>query len=197
MSRADRDFRTDHLSERRRAIEDRIETGIMAGVLAALPTAAVLAIGGVIAEVGPATPFYAIISILAPGPLEAALTASVEGVDPAFAQQPFVGGLGICLVLGAISGVVFAFGTRHRQVKGPVLYLLGVLHAVVMMCFFYLGALRTVGVMTGLETDAMSLSTIIGWPTLVLAHVAHGLALAWLVRSRLLAPRQVFARPDS
>lgn len=196
-NRTKKDFRTDHLSERRRTLENRLETGILAGVVSVIPTVGLLALGGILAGVGPATPFYAIVSVLAPGALESALTSTVEGVDPVFFQRPFVGGLGICLVLGAISGVVFAIGTHRRDVHGPVRYVLGALHGVVMMCLFYLGAMRTVGVMTDLEVDAMSLSTIIGWPILIVAHVAHGVALAWLLQSRLLAPRQVFDRPGS
>jgi len=175
----------DDRSSKRRRLEARVETGILAGVVSALPTTAILALGGVLAGVGPAAPFYAIVSILSPGALESALADHAEGVAPAFYQQQFVVGFGICLVLAAVSGVVFAIGTRDRRIDGWVRYLLGGMHGIAMMSFFYLGALQAVGALAHLEVDAMSLSTLIGWPILVTAHVVHGVVLARVVKSRL------------
>jgi len=191
------DFRTDHHSARRRRLENQVESGIIAGVVSALPTAGILALGGVLAGVGPASPFYAVISILSPGALESALADHAEGVEPTFFQQQFVGGFGLCLFLGVVSGLVFAIGTRRRPVRGWPRYLLGALHGIVMMSFFYLGALQAVGALAGLEVDAMSLSRLVGWPVLVVAHLVHGVVLAWVSGSRLVAPEQVFPTPGS
>jgi len=175
----------DHRSTARQNLESQLEAGIIAGIISALPTTAILALGGIIAGYGPAAPFYAVVSILSPGALESALAEHAEDATPTFFQQQFAVGFGLCLVLAAISGVVYALGTRRRTVVGWARYLLGGLHGVVMMCFFYLGALQTVGAIAHLEVDAMSLSHLIGWPVLVLAHVVHGVVLARVIRSRL------------
>ena len=180
---------------RRWQLEGKVETGLICGVASALPTAGMLALGGVLAGVGPAVPFYAIMSILAPDPLTLSLAATVEGATPDFFQQAFSAGLGICLVLGALSGVVFILGMSRRPVQGVARYVVGAFHGVAMMCFFYLGGMRLVGMALGLEVDAMSLSTVIGWPALVAAHAVHGVVLAWLSTTRLAARREVFAQP--
>jgi len=172
-------------SVRRRRLEADVESGIVSGIVSALPTTAVIALGGVLAGVGPAAPFYAIVSILSPGALESALADHAEGVTPAFYQQQFVVGFGLCLVLAAVSGVVFALGTRDRHITGWVRYLLGGMHGIAMMSLFYLGALQAVGALLDLQVDAMCLSTLIGWPVLVTAHVVHGVVLARVAGSRL------------
>ncbi len=179
------DLGPDPLSERRRAFETTVESGLVSGIISAFPTAGILALGGIFAGYGPAAPFYAIVSIMSPGALEVA-RADYAANDPiTFLQQQFIGGFGICLMLGAISGVIFAIGIRKRTIRGWIRYVLGGLHGVVMMCLFYLGALQIVGAVAGLETDAMSLSTLVGWPILVVAHIVHGVVLSWVIRSRL------------
>lgn len=186
--------RGDHLTPARRQLENHVESGIMAGVVSAMATAAVLSLGGVLAGVGPWVPFYAVVAIVDPGALEAAQGEISQGLAVTFYQQQFTGGLGVCLLLGAVSGVVFALGIRRHRVEGWVRYLLGAFHGILMMCFFYLGVLQGLGVLTGLQADAMSLSRVVGWPMLVAAHAAHGLVLARVLRSRLASTKNVFAQ---
>jgi hypothetical protein len=189
------DLGPDPLSERRRAFETTVESGLVSGIISAFPTAGILALGGIFAGYGPAAPFYAIVSVLSPGALEIAREDHAAGDPVTFLQQQFIGGFGICLILGAISGVIFAIGIRKRTIRGGIRYVLGGLHGVLMMCIFYLGALQIVGAMADLEVDSLSLSTLVGWPILVLAHIAHGLVLAWVIRSRLTEQGPAFGPP--
>ena len=116
-----------------------------------------------------------------------------QGVEVSYFQQQFVGGLGICLVLGAVSGTVFALGTLRYRLSGRIRYLLGAIHGVLMMCLFYVGALQVVGVLLDISADTSSLSRLLGWPTLVLVHAVHGMVVAAVLKSRLAANGNVFA----
>jgi len=190
----------DPMSPARRRIESLVEAGLVSGVVSAVATAGLLALAGIVAGVGPVVPFYAIVAIIDPGPLHMAQGELAQGADVSFFQPQFVGGLGACLILGAVSGVIFALGLRNHHVSGWVRYVVGGIHGVLMMCLFYLGAVRSVAVLAGIEADAMSLSNIVGWPALVTIHAVHGVAVAWVLRTRLASTKNVFAEavlPDS
>lgn len=191
------DTRGDHHSSRRRAFETLVEGGLVAGVVSAVVTVGLLALGGVAAGVGPVVPFYAIVAIVDPGALELARSELDQDVAVTFLQQQFVGGVGICLILGAISGMIFAIGMRRHRVAGPARYAAGAIHGVLMMCLFYLGAMRAVGLLLGIEADVMSLSRLLGWPMLVLAHAVHGVVIAWVLSTRLASTENVFARAST
>jgi hypothetical protein len=183
----------DPMSPSRRRIESLVEAGLVSGVVSAVVTAGLLALAGIAAGVGPVVPFYAIVAIVDPLPLHMAQDELAQGVDVSFFQPQFVGGLGVCLILGAVSGVVFALGLRRHEVNGWVRYVVGGIHGVLMMCLFYLGAVRSVAVLAGIEADAMSLSNIVGWPALIAIHAVHGVVLAWVLRTRLASTENVFA----
>ncbi|MGL5809345.1 MAG: hypothetical protein ACRCYQ_05320, partial [Nocardioides sp.] len=143
-----------------------------------------------------ATPFYSIISIVDPGPLQAAFGAVKAGNEPEFFQLQVSGGIGICAILGAISGMIFGFGTRRVSIKGFPRYLLGALHGIAMMCLFYVVGFRLVTELLDIsDADIMSLARVVGWPILVLAHAIHGIVVAWVMRTGMVAPRQVFGPP--
>jgi hypothetical protein len=188
-----RTSRVDHLSDSRRQLETLLEGGIVAGVASAFVTAALLALAGVLAGVGAVVPFYAIVSVVDPGALDLARDELDQGVAVTFLQRPFVGGLGICLVLGAVSGLVFALGVRRHRLPPRVALLVGAVHGVLMMCLFYLGALRLVSLALGFEADAMSLAQLVGWPALAAVHAVHGVVVAVVIRSRLGRGGNVFA----
>ncbi|MEQ1899016.1 MAG: hypothetical protein ABL971_16745 [Vicinamibacterales bacterium] len=186
-------FAGDPMRPERRSLESQIEAGIIAGIASAIPTAILLAIGGAMSPYGATVPFYSIISIVDPGPLKFALDAVADGETPEFFQLQFSGGLGLCFVMGAISGLIFAFGTRRVPIIGWQRYALGALHGVAMMCLFYLVAFRAVIAIGGIEdAQVMSLARSVGWPILVAAHALHGVVIAWVLRSRIAAPLPVF-----
>jgi hypothetical protein len=172
-------------SAKRRTVEAQLEGGILAGVVSAIPTATLLSLGGSLTGWGPWAPFYSIVSVLVPGGIEQARDFYAAGNEVPLYNAPFMGGLGLCLLLGAVSGAVFAFGIRNRVITGAVRYLLGALHGIFMMCVFYLGAQQAVGAVLGMNSDAMSLSVTSGWPMLVAAHAVHGLVVAWVTKTRL------------
>lgn len=177
----------------RRKLEQQVEAGIIAGIASAIPTAILLAIGGTLSVYGPAVPFYSIISIVDPGPLAVSMAAVEAGNAPEFFHLQFSGGVGLCVLMGSISGIIFGFGTRRFHITGWARYLLGALHGIAMMCLFYLVAFRAVTSLAGIEdADIMSLSRVVGWPILVLAHALHGVVVAWVVKSRMAAPVPVF-----
>lgn len=177
-----------------RTFDAAIERGVVAGSLSALVIIALLALAGAIQGVGAATPFYAIVSILSPGALEVAQAATAAGEAVPFFQQEFVGGLGICVVLGGVSGAIFSLGTRNHPVTGRALYAVAALHGVILMCFFYLVCLQVVGTVVGAQPEASSLSGLIGWPWMVGIHVVHGLVLALVISSRLVTNERRLGR---
>lgn len=168
-----------------RTLDAAIERGAVAGSLSALVVIALLALAGTVQGVGAVTPFYAIISIISPGALEVSQAARAAGEAAPFFQHEFVGGLGICVVLGGVSGAIFALGTRNHRVAGRALYAVAALHGVILMCFFYLVCLQVVGTVVGAQPEAMGLSNLIGWPWMVGIHIVHGLVLALAISSRV------------
>jgi hypothetical protein len=189
-------FAGDPMRPERRSMESQIEAGIIAGIASAIPTAILLAIGGAISAFGAAAPFYAIIAIVDPGPLNAVIAAVAAGNEPDFFQMQLSGGIGLLCAMAAVSGVIFAFGLRKVEVRGWPRYLIGALHGIAMMCLFYIVGLRLVTGVLGIEdADIMSLARIVGWPILVLAHAVHGIVLAWVMRTRVVQEKQVFGPP--
>jgi hypothetical protein len=184
----------DPLSPALRQLEHQVERGLVAGLGSAAPTAIVLMLAGIAAGIGPWTPFYAVISVLDGGNMLGTALREVEhGVEPTFFQIQFTTGLATCFILAALSGVVFALGVNRRSLPFLPHYFLGAAHGVLMMCFFYLGVLRVLAAQIDQNAMASSLSEQIGWPALILAHAVHGLALAWLFRSRISTERSPFA----
>jgi hypothetical protein len=189
-------FAGDPMRPARRELEHQIEKGIIAGIASTIPTVILLALGGVLTGYGAAAPFYSVISIVDDGPLRATLESVAAGNDPEFLQLPFSGGFGLCFVMGAVSGLVFAFGTRKAHIQGFLRYVLGALHGIFMMCLFYVVGLRLVAALLGIDSvEIMSLSTTAGWAMLVLAHAVHGIVIAWVMRSSFLQPQPVFGPP--
>ncbi len=189
-------FAGDPMRPERRSMESQVEAGIIAGIASAIPTAVLLAIGGAISDYGAAAPFYAIVSIVDPGPLQATLAAVEAGNDLEFFQMQLSGGIGLCFVMGALSGIIFAFGLRKVHVRGWPRYLIGALHGIAMMCLFYVVGLRLVTGVLGIDdADIMSLARMVGWPILVLAHAVHGVVIAWVMRTRMVQEKQVFGPP--
>lgn len=186
-------FAGDPMRPERRRFEQQLEAGIIAGIASAIPTALLLALGGALSVYGPTVPFYSIISIVDPGPLSVSLAAVEAGNQVEFFHLQFSGGVGLTVMMGAISGIIFGFLTRRYQISGWPRYALGALHGIVMMCLFYLVAFRAVTSLGGMEdADVMSLARIVGWPLLVFAHAVHGVVVAWVVKSRMAAPVPVF-----
>ena len=186
-------FAGDPMRPERRRTEQQLEAGIIAGIASTIPTALLLAIGGALTVYGPAVPFYSIISIVDPGPLSVSLAAVEAGNKPEFFHLQFSGGIGICVMLSAFSGIIFGFATRKYEISGWPRYALGALHGIAMMCLFYLVAFRAVTSLAGMEdADVMSLARIVGWPLLVFTHALHGVVVAWVVKSRMAAPVPVF-----
>lgn len=177
-----------------RTFDAAIERGVVAGSLSALVIIGLLALAGAVQGVGAATPFYAIVSILSPGALEVSQAARATGDAAPFFQHEFVGGLGICVFLGGVSGAIFSLGTRNHRVAGRALYAVAALHGVILMCFFYLVCLQVVGTLAGNQPEAMSLSNLIGWPWMVGIHIGHGLVLALVISSRLVTDERRIGR---
>lgn len=171
---------------RLRNLDAVIEQGALAGTASAVVTCGLLALVGAI-KGSAILPFYAIISILAPAPLEIGHAAMRAGDAVPLFQFELVGGIGICVVLGGISGAIFVLGTRNYVLDGVARYAVGALHGVLLMCFFYLVCLQLLGGLLGAEPEARSLTNFIGWPAMVLIHVAHGIVIARVSRSRLVS----------
>jgi hypothetical protein len=189
-------FSGDPMRPERRSFEQQLEAGIIAGIASAIPTAILLAIGGAMGAYGASAAFYSIISIVDPGPIQATMAAVAAGEDPEFFQLQVSGGIGLCFLMGAISGVIFAFLTRNIELNGVPRYLVGALHGIAMMCLFYIVGLRLVTAVLGIDdADIMSLARVVGWPVLVIAHALHGVIIAWVMKSRLVAPVPVFGPP--
>jgi hypothetical protein len=164
---------------RRTSLEQTIQDGALAGVLAALPAIALLLLAAAsYLDVGAVTPLYNVIGLLAPEPLLTALDALQRGEDAPFLQHPFTAGLAMCLLLGAVSGTLFAIGVSRRSVRNRIaLVLIGPLHGLFCMSIG-LGVLFTLARLTDSEWIAESLVATVGWPTLIVVHVVFGAVLS-------------------
>jgi hypothetical protein len=192
--------------ERFRGIEESVEGGIVAGIASAFVNFFVLCFAGIIAKVGFDAPMYAVIGVVDEG---TAITkhfdqlnsgwcawpfGSGDGIacaGPTFQQEAFMLGFAACLLLGAISGIIFMIGMRKYPIRGPKRYLVGALHGIVMMCIFYVGVLGAFD-LAGFDSDAVSLATLLGWPAMFAIHAIHGVVLAAIMRTQLTRTDNVF-----
>jgi hypothetical protein len=185
---------TQNSAGRLRTFERSVESGIIAGIASSIVNMMMLAMAGAILGVGAAAPFYAIIGPLDQGTAITAHNAALDTGDiPTFQQESFLLGLGVCLILGAISGVIFTVGMRKYPVRGPLRYVVGALHGIIMMCLFYLGVLGAFRAAGELNVDAMSLAQMLGWPAMVGIHAIHGVVLAAVMRTQLTSTDNLFA----
>jgi uncharacterized membrane protein YagU involved in acid resistance len=163
-------------------VERAIETGMMAGMAAAVPM-------GIFAMVASATwqhagfytPWYRIAAVLDPLPLQASLEeAATDRPSFYFYPQPMFAGLAVHLAIGGFFGVLFVLLVRAVGVRGRVALAVGVAYGLAVGALMGLVLLPLAADLLGAGRQIGEAASIVGWPTFAAWHCIYGLGLgAW------------------
>lgn len=160
-------------------VERAIETGMMAGMAAAVPMGLFAMIASATWQrAGFYTPMYRIASILDPLPLEASLEEAAAG-SPSFYfyPQPMFAGAAVHLAIGGFFGVLFVALVRALRVRGPASLAAGVLYGLAVAALTGLALLPLAAEQLGGGRQIAEAASIVGWPTFAAWHLVYGLGL--------------------
>jgi len=160
-------------------VERAIETGMMAGMAAAVPMGIFAMIASATWQhAGFYTPMYRIASVLDPLPLEASLEEAAAG-SPSFYfyPQPMFAGFAVHLAIGGFFGVLFVVLVRALRVRGPVALAAGVLYGLAVAALMGLALLPLAAEQLGGGRQIAEAASIVGWPTFAAWHLLYGLGL--------------------
>ena len=164
-------------------VERVIETGMMAGMAAAVPMAIFAMIASATWQrAGFYTPMYRIASVLDPLPLEASLEEAAAG-SPSFYfyPQPMFAGFAVHLAIGGFFGVLFVVLVRALRVRGPASLAAGVLYGLAVAALMGLVLLPLAAEQLGGGRQIAEAASIVGWPTFAAWHLLYGLGLGiWM-----------------
>jgi len=165
-------------------VERAIETGMMAGMAAAVPMGIFAMIASATWQhAGFYTPMYRIASVLDPLPLEASLEEAAAG-SPSFYfyPQPMFAGFAVHLAIGGFFGVLFVVLVRALRVRGPVALAAGVLYGLAVAALMGLVLLPLAADQLGGGRQIAEAASIVGWPTFAAWHLVYGLGLGtWIL----------------
>ena len=160
-------------------VERAIETGMMAGMAAAVPMGIFAMIASATWQrAGFYTPMYRIASVLDPLPLEASLEEAAAG-SPSFYfyPQPMFAGFAVHLAIGGFFGVLFVVLVRALRVRGPASVAAGVLYGLGVAALMGLVLLPLGAELLGGGRQVAEAASIVGWPTFAAWHLLYGLGL--------------------
>jgi hypothetical protein len=164
----------------RPSLEQTVEGGILTGMLASLPAAALLMFVSGLQGRGLFTPAYRIANLVDADILDTALRAARAGDDLYFAQEPFFFGAAMHLFTAAALGAGFAvlaralgLRTRRHLVRA------GALYGVAVLLVMGLVVLPVLGHLLDLGRAVTSFAGSVGWPAFVAAHLIYGALLGW------------------
>jgi hypothetical protein len=160
-------------------VERAVETGMMAGMAAAVPMAIFAMIASATWQhAGFYTPWYRIASVLDPLPLQASLEeAATDRPSFYFYPQPMFAGLAVHLAIGGFFGILFVLLVRALRVRGRVTLAVGVAYGLVVGALMGLVLLPLVADLLGAGREIGETASIVGWPTFTAWHLLYGLGL--------------------
>jgi hypothetical protein len=162
-------------------VERAIETGMLAGMAAALPMGLFALIASATWQhAGFYTPMYRIASVLDPLPLQASLEeAAASWPSFYFYPQPMFAGAAVHLAIGGFFGVLFVLLIRGQRarLRGPAAVAAGVLYGLAVAALMGLVVLPVAADALGGGRQVAEAASIVGWPTFAAWHVVYGLGL--------------------
>jgi hypothetical protein len=162
-------------------VERAIETGMLAGMAAALPMGIFAMIASATWQhAGFYTPMYRIASVLDPLPLQASLEEAASS-SPSFYlyPQPMFAGFAVHLAIGGAFGVLFVLlsGGLRARLRGPAALAAGVLYGLLVAALMGLVLLPAAADALGGGRQIAEAAGIVGWPTFAAWHLVYGLGL--------------------
>ncbi|HEU4398973.1 MAG TPA: hypothetical protein VFU54_14205 [Actinomycetota bacterium] len=164
-------------------VERAIETGMLAGMAAAVPMGIFAMIASATWQrAGFYTPWYRIASVLDPLPLEASLEeAAADTPSFYFYPQPMFAGFAVHLAIGGFFGVLFVLLVRALRVRGRAAVAAGLLYGLAVAALMGLVLLPVAAEQLGGGRQIAEAASIVGWPTFAAWHLLYGLGLGiWM-----------------
>jgi hypothetical protein len=169
-------------------VERAVETGMMAGMTAAVPMAIFAMIASATWQhAGFYTPWYRIAAVLDPLPLQASLEeAATDRPSFYFYPQPMFAGTAVHLAIGGFFGILFVALVRALRVRGPVggsglrsasPLVAGVLYGLAVAALMGLALLPVFAEWLGGGRQIAEAASIVGWPTFLAWHLVYGIGL--------------------
>jgi hypothetical protein len=165
-------------STRLAGVERAIETGMMAGMAAAVPMGILAMIASATWQhAGFYTPWYRIAAVLDPLPLQASLEeAAADRPSFYFYPQPMFAGLAVHLAIGGFFGILFVLLIGALRVHGRAALAVGVLYGPAVAAL--MGLLLPVAAdLLAAGPQIGDAASIVGWPTFAAWHLVYGLGL--------------------
>jgi len=162
----------------RPGLERTVEGGILTGMLAVLPAAALLMVISAAQGRGLYTPAYRIATFVDADILDAALLAARSGDGLYFVQEPFFFAAALNLFLAAAFGAGFALLARALGLRErTALVRAGLVYGLALLVVMGLGVLPALGRLLDLGRPVTSFAGSVGWPGFVAAHLVYGALL--------------------
>lgn len=172
-------------------VERAVETGMMAGMTAAVPMAIFAMIASATWQhAGFYTPWYRIAAVLDPLPLQASLEeAATDRPSFYFYPQPMFAGLAVHLAIGGFFGILFVLLIHALRARGRVALAVGVLYGLAVAALMGLVVLPAAADLLAAGPQIGEAASIVGWPTFAAWHLLYGLGLGtWAMLRRSASP---------
>ena len=174
---------TDIKATEYQGIDRLLAPGVLAGMLAATLMGLVVMAVAMAQRRGLLTPVYEVGALVDPDALAASIQAAEQGNPIWMEREPFVFGIGIHLVMGAILGMVFWLIGRMAHIHGRIALAAGAGYGLGVMLVMLFGVLPLIGRVLGPDSGVAAMATTAGLVTFVIAHLIFGLALGyWALR---------------
>jgi hypothetical protein len=165
---------------RYQGIDRVLAPGVLSGMLGALAMGVILMfVAAGVQRRGILTPIYEIAALVDPDALAASRQVAQGGNQVYWEREPFIFGIGLHLVVGAVLGMVFALIASGLRLRGQRAIVGGVLYGLVVMLLMTFAVLPLIGRVLGPNSGVVDMPRTSGGVTFVLAHVVFGLVLGY------------------
>jgi hypothetical protein len=172
------------LRDREVTWERTLESGIIAGILAAVPMTLYALIASAAQTRGFYTPLYHVAFLLEPETFRTALKFASGGQTFYFDQEPFVFGMVMRVGVGGFFGAIFGLIARKLKIPYQLGIPAGLLFGFIVMLFMTFAALPMVASLLGSGPVISNIVDQIGWTTLAVEHALFGAGLGLWVMLR-------------
>jgi len=161
-------------------IDRVLAPGVLAGMVGAAAMGLfVMFIAAAVQRRGILTPAYEVAALLDPDPLSSSRELALNGNQIYWEREPFIFGVGLHLVVGALLGMIFALIALALRLRGQTALAGGVLYGIVIMLLMTFVVLPVIARVLGPNSGVADVPRTAGGVTFVLAHVVFGLVLGY------------------
>lgn len=176
-----------------RTLEQIAESGILAGIAAAVPMALFAMVASATYQgKGFFTPMYHVAFIVDPNTWPTSIELAAAGDAYHFRNEPFVFGVAMHVAIAGFFGLLFALLARVVRPSGRAALALGVGYGLLVMLFMTVVVLPLIGDVVSAGEPITNMASDVGWITFGLEHVIFGAVLGLWVMWR---PQDVGFQP--